>query len=167
MYVMGYVEKNLLPSEKIIIKAQVHWAIFIAPVIVIGMILLLAILFLAEYASSKYISNIFCFTAVFFLIGLVPTASSAITYFTTEFALTDQRIIAKTGLLRQRSLELMLTKVESIGVDQPLVGRLLNYGTIVVIGTGGTKEPFSNIADPMSLRQRINAKIAAMSGKTS
>jgi len=157
---MGYVEKNLLPDEKIMLKAQVHWAVFIAPVMVIGMILLLSILILAESAGSNYISILFCGVLVLFIIGLMPTISSAIIYFTTEFALTDRRIIAKTGLLRQRSLELMLSKVESIGVNQPLVGRLLNYGTITVIGTGGTREPFLNIAAPMSLRQCINAQIA-------
>ena len=163
---MGYVEKNLLPDEKVLLKAKLHWAIFVAPVIDIGLLLLLAILFLAGTAKSSSLSSLLCCVTVFFLIGLIPTVSSVISYLTTEFALTDRRIIAKTGLLRQRSIELMLSKIESIGVNQPLVGRILNYGTIVVVGTGGTKEPFANIADPMSLRQRINAQISNMSGKT-
>jgi uncharacterized membrane protein YdbT with pleckstrin-like domain len=100
-----------------------------------------------------------------FLILLLPILSPLITYFTTEFAVTDRRIIAKTGLVRQRSLELMLSKVESIGVSQPLMGRLMNYGTVVVVGTGGTKEPFSFVADPMALRQRINAQIINITDK--
>ena len=81
---------------------------------------------------------------------------AAARYFTTEFAVTDRRIVAKTGLLRQRSLELVLGKVESIGVDQPLFGRMLNYGTIVVSGSGGTRQRFPSISDPMRLRNKIN-----------
>jgi hypothetical protein len=53
-------------------------------------------------------------------------------------------------------LELNLAKVESIGVEQTLLGRMLNYGTIVIVGTGGTRQPFKDIADPMSFRRAVN-----------
>jgi uncharacterized membrane protein YdbT with pleckstrin-like domain len=101
-----------------------------------------------------------CFALPLFLLGLLYAARAAVSYFTTEFAVTDKRIIAKTGLLRRRSLELLLSKVESIGVNQPIMGRIFNYGTIVVVGTGGTKEGFPNIVAPMDFRKRINAQIA-------
>ena len=87
-------------------------------------------------------------------------ASAVSRYLTTEFALTDRRIIAKTGLVRRVSLELLLQKVESIGVSQPLMGRLFNYGTIVVSGTGGTRQAFPNITEPMGLRNQVNTRIA-------
>ena len=91
---------------------------------------------------------------------LLSAISAVITYLTTEFALTNKRIIAKSGLVRRRSVELLLPKVESIGVDQPILGRILDYGTITVTGTGGTKEPFGTIAEPMELRKRVNAQIS-------
>jgi uncharacterized membrane protein YdbT with pleckstrin-like domain len=69
---------------------------------------------------------------------------------------SNKRVIAKTGFIRRRSLELLLTKIESLGVSQPIVGRIFNYGTITVTGTGGTKEPFKNIMNPMELRQVVN-----------
>ena len=83
-------------------------------------------------------------------------------YKTTEFAVTNKRVIAKTGWIRRRSLELLLTKVESIGVSQPIMGRVFNYGTITVVGTGGTREPFHNIVEPMGFRKRVNAQIEGL-----
>jgi uncharacterized membrane protein YdbT with pleckstrin-like domain len=74
---------------------------------------------------------------------------------TSEFAITTKRIIIKVGLISRRTLEMNMTKVESVNVDQGIFGRILGYGTIVVIGTGGTKEPFTYIADPMSFRKRF------------
>jgi len=73
---------------------------------------------------------------------------------------TDKRVIAKTGFLDRRSVDLLLSKVESIGVNQPIMWRMFNYGTIVVVGTGGTEEGFPNIADPMDFRKCINTQIA-------
>ena len=61
-----------------------------------------------------------------------------------EFVVTNKRVIVKTGLISRRTLEMNLNKIESVNVDQSILGRLLNYGTITIIGTGGTKESFTN-----------------------
>jgi uncharacterized membrane protein YdbT with pleckstrin-like domain len=74
---------------------------------------------------------------------------------TSEFAITNKRIIIKVGLISRRTLEMNLTKIESVNVNQSIFGRMLGYGTIVVIGTGGTKEPFADIADPMAFRKKF------------
>lgn len=74
--------------------------------------------------------------------------------FTSEFAITNKRIIIKVGFISRRTLEMNLQKIESINVDQSVLGRILGYGTIVVIGTGGTKEPFANIIDPLEFRKQ-------------
>ena len=83
-------------------------------------------------------------------------------YRTSEFAVTTKRIIIKVGLIRRRTLELLLTKVETVGVDQSIPGRVLGFGTILVTGTGGTKEPFSNIADPMEFRRHVQEQTARL-----
>ena len=80
-----------------------------------------------------------------------------ITARTSEFAVTNKRVIIKVGLIRRHTLELLLGKVESIGVDQSILGRIVGYGSIVVIGTGGTKEPFKNIAEPLEFRKQVQA----------
>jgi uncharacterized membrane protein YdbT with pleckstrin-like domain len=74
---------------------------------------------------------------------------------TSEFAITDKRIIIKVGFLSRRTLELNLSKVESVNVDQSILGRILGYGSIVVIGTGGTKEHFADIRNPLEFRKQF------------
>ncbi|HET8541292.1 MAG TPA: PH domain-containing protein [Anaeromyxobacter sp.] len=81
---------------------------------------------------------------------------------TSEFAVTNRRVIIKVGLVSRRTIELNLEKVESIGVEQTVLGRILAYGTIVVVGTGGTKEPFRGIADPMGFRRAVNEATEAL-----
>jgi uncharacterized membrane protein YdbT with pleckstrin-like domain len=79
----------------------------------------------------------------------------------SEFAVTNKRVLVKVGLIRRHSLELLLQKVEGIGVDQTLTGRILGYGTITVSGTGGTREAFRLISDPLEFRRQVQAEIAA------
>ncbi len=85
---------------------------------------------------------------------------------TSEVAVTNRRVIIKVGLVSRRTVELNLEKVESIGVEQTVLGRILGYGTIVVVGTGGTKEPFRRIADPMGFRRAVNLATEALRGRT-
>lgn len=73
---------------------------------------------------------------------------------TSEFAITNKRIIIKVGFISRKTLEMNLGKIESIAVDQTILGRILGYGTIMIIGTGGTKEPFFNIVAPLEFRKQ-------------
>jgi uncharacterized membrane protein YdbT with pleckstrin-like domain len=76
-------------------------------------------------------------------------------YLTSEFAITNKRIIVKQGFVSRRTMELNLNKVESVSVDQSILGRILNYGSITVLGTGGTREQFANLAAPLEFRKRF------------
>lgn len=73
--------------------------------------------------------------------------------YSDEFAVTNKRVIVKTGLISRRTLEMNLSKIESVNVDQTIFGRLLGYGTITIIGTGGTRESFPNISHPIEFRK--------------
>ena len=75
-----------------------------------------------------------------------------------EMAVTNRRVIIKTGLASRRSLEIMLAKVESIGVVEPTMGRILGYGTLTIHGTGGTPEPFSRIGTLRNFGARCSSK---------
>jgi uncharacterized membrane protein YdbT with pleckstrin-like domain len=77
----------------------------------------------------------------------------------TEMAVTNKRILIKTGLVSRRTFELLLSKVESIGVQEGLLGRMLGYGSVVVRGTGGTPEPFSTITHPLEFRRQVQQQI--------
>jgi uncharacterized membrane protein YdbT with pleckstrin-like domain len=74
-------------------------------------------------------------------------------------AVTNKRVLIKVGLLSRRSTQIMLSKIESVHVDQSVVGRLLSFGTIVIRGVGGTPEPFVKIADPLEFWNEVQEQI--------
>ena len=81
---------------------------------------------------------------------------------TSEFGVTNKRVLVKVGFIRRYSIELLLTKVEGIQVAQSILGRILRYGTIIVTGTGGGKEPFHKIDDPFEFRRQVQEQIEAI-----
>ncbi len=78
-----------------------------------------------------------------------------IAYLTSEFAITNKRIIIKTGFISRNTFEMNLSKIESINVNQSILARILGYGTIVIMGTGSTREPFADIRDPLIFRRKF------------
>ena len=93
-----------------------------------------------------------------FGIGLLFLLAAWIDSITTELAVTTKRVISKRGLISRKTVELNLAKVEAIGVNQSILGRILGYGTVTVVGTGGTKEPFLYIASPLEFRRVVQAQ---------
>jgi uncharacterized membrane protein YdbT with pleckstrin-like domain len=127
----SYVDSNLLAGEKIVHRAEISlWSV--AHLIALGVILLAA-----------------------FGLGIIFLAWAWIRYKTTEFAVTDKRIIAKTGLISRNTVEMFLDKVESLHVEQSVLGRILNFGTITIRGSGSTDEPIANISAPLELRKQF------------
>ena len=142
-----------MPGEQIVHRANLHWLVFLLPIL----------LFIAAIWLFSVGGNIAKFLAVFLIVGVLVTGLIAvIERRTSEFAVTNKRVLIKTGLIRRHSLETLLGKIESIGVAQSILGRILGFGTIVISGTGGSKEPFHKIADPMMFRRRVQEQIAAM-----
>ena len=80
----------------------------------------------------------------------------------SDFAITNRRVIIKVGLFSRRTLEMNLDKVESIHVDQSIIGRMLGYGNIEVIGTGGTRELFMCITSPIEFRKQYQLAVSAL-----
>jgi uncharacterized membrane protein YdbT with pleckstrin-like domain len=149
---MGYVDDHLLPGERVVYRGHLHKLAYLGPV-------LLAILLII--AGSFSISTSTALAVGLFIVALAPLVWAHINYTSSEFAVTDKRVIIKTGFVQRRTLETMLGKVEGIGVDQTLFGRLLDYGTITVTGTGGTKEQFPRIATPLEFRRQVQGQISA------
>lgn len=147
---MGYVDSNLLPNEHVTYRARLHRIIYLLPVCVLIVALVVALL------SGSWIAG-----GVLGLIGIVLLIPPWIRSVSSEFAVTNKRVLVKVGLIRRHSLELLLQKVEGIGVDQGILGRILGYGTITVSGTGGTREAFRMIADPLEFRRQVQASLAA------
>jgi uncharacterized membrane protein YdbT with pleckstrin-like domain len=138
----NYVERNLAPGERILYKGQVHWVVYLAPV--------LLLCFGLPWLSIGGKSGIVIVAA-----GLIAGAAAYIRQATSEFAITDKRVIFKTGLFSRKTIEINRARVESVEVDQDIIGRLLNYGTVTVAGTGGTREPFTLIDKPLEFRRMV------------
>ena len=126
----SYVDSTLLQDETVMYRAKISlWSI--AHLIFFGLLLLVV------------------------GVGLVFLIWAWIRYKTTEFAVTDRRIIAKTGLISRSTIELFLDKVEALHVEQSVMGRLLDFGTVSIRGTGATEEPIRNISAPLILRKQF------------
>ena len=146
---MSYVEANLMNGEQVVYQTSLHWLMYFWPIVlaVVGLSLFLVVPALG--------------LGVLALAGLLGVVVF-ITVHNAEFAVTNKRVIMKTGWLNRRSLELLLSKIESIAVDQGFAGKLWGYGTIVLSGTGDSHEPFQNIADPFEFRKQVQEQIAGV-----
>jgi len=148
---VGYVERHLLAGERVVYKTRLHWVLFVKPALVVlaGMILMVL---LRQVQDPPWL---WMFGAAVVLIGLVWAFVHYVEVMTSEFAVTTSRLILKVGLISRYTTELLLAKVESIGVQQGLIARLLNYGDLTVTGTGGAREIFRRVRDPIGFRNHV------------
>ena len=121
----------------------------------------MGIVIVASSFGNRYQAPLEGLGGLFLIVAGLLGLSRWIISRTSEFAVTNKRVVIKVGLIRRHTLELLLAKVESIGVEQAVLGRILGYGTIVVVGTGGTRESFTNIAQPLEFRKQVQAHAAA------
>jgi uncharacterized membrane protein YdbT with pleckstrin-like domain len=160
---MSYIEQNLIPGEKLIYRTGVHWSVLFGPAIVAAIIAApgIAILTFRDEIVAKGIpvNAADIAAAAFIVVAVAIFGYSVIKKNATEIAVTDKRVIIKTGMTSRRSLEIMIAKVESIGIDETLMGRMLGYGTVVIHGTGGTPEPFRKIAHPSEFRMAVQQQV--------
>jgi uncharacterized membrane protein YdbT with pleckstrin-like domain len=156
---MSLANQNLVANEHVVVKARLHPAVFAYPVlgIVFG-VLILPPTPPANTVDMTSLTRPLVFLFILFCVWAL--AQMAVLYLTTDLAVTNQRIIGKRGLLQRHSLDVLLRKVESVEVHQGLVERLLGFGTIVITGSGGTRQRFPGIGDPLTLRAAINNQIA-------
>ncbi|MES2620987.1 MAG: PH domain-containing protein [Bacteroidota bacterium] len=101
--------------------------------------------------ETKYHWKIFFTLSGLFTLFVVP----ALKRWSDEFVITNRRVIIKTGIFARSTFEMNLNKIESVNVDQSIFGRMFGYGTITIIGTGGTKESFTDIARAVEFRKNF------------
>jgi uncharacterized membrane protein YdbT with pleckstrin-like domain len=154
---MSYVARVLQPGETLLYTTKLHWLIYLRTILLLIICVILAGLAVST-SDNQNISLALRIAAVIFGVLAVGAALHAfIRRATTELAVTDHRVIYKTGLLARHTIEMNRDKVESVDVDQTLLGRIFGYGTIVVRGTGGSLEPIRDIGDPLTFRSYITA----------
>jgi uncharacterized membrane protein YdbT with pleckstrin-like domain len=157
---MRYVRRVLQPGETIVYTTKLHWLIYVHTILLLFICIILAGAAIAT-SDNQGISLALGIAAVIFaLLALSAGLRAFIRRTTTELAVTDHRVIYKSGLLSRHTIEMNRDKVESVDVDQSLLGRIFGYGTVVVRGTGGSLEPIRNIGDPLTFRTYITASPA-------
>lgn len=164
---MSYVEKHLIPGESVQYQTSLHWIVMLGHGAIGILLALLAMALPIAWASlgtktkgpavptAVYLFALLCFLAggAFFSIALLKRKA-------TEMAVTNKRVIVKTGIVERRTTEILLSRIESVAVDEPALGRLLGYGTVIVRGTGGTPELFEKIYHPLEFREQVQRQIA-------
>ena len=159
---MGYVDENLIAGEVVTYRGRLHWTGLLRPAALAAALMVLGLVGIVYgFRSAGW--------SIFATIGLIVMATGAVTLIkalierrAAEFAVTNKRVILKTGVVRRRTAEMFLAKIESVGADQTILGRALGYGSIVLRGTGGSTEPFDNIDRPLEFRRQIQEQIAML-----
>jgi uncharacterized membrane protein YdbT with pleckstrin-like domain len=154
---VSYVDKNLLPGETVEYRARLHKIIFLHP----ALFAIVGLGFVGFGLLNPGLAAFWMLGLVFLLYAAGVGAGRALRYATSEFAITNKRVLIKVGFIHRHTLEMLLTKVETVRVDQGLLARMLGFGTIVVTGTGGTNEPFPSIADPLEFRRQVQARASS------
>jgi uncharacterized membrane protein YdbT with pleckstrin-like domain len=147
-----YVDEVLQPGEVIRIVTTTTWTGYLPG----GALWVIALLFFFWHPQSDGMRNIGLVLAlVLFLVGTYFMVQTWWKRWTTEVAVTDRRIISKTGFIHRRTVEMHMDKVESVDVIQSILGRLFNYGDIIIRGTGETVEPLRGIDQPLQFRNHV------------
>jgi len=146
-----YVDKHLLTGEHVVYRSQQHWVVFTGP-------MLLFVVAIAPLVYSRS-NGMLMLASVLFLSALIWFVARVIARASAQFTVTNKRVVVKLGTIRRRAIEMLLSKVEEIAVDQGIFGRVLGYGTVVIVGTGGSKEIFMLIADPLEFRRQVQEQI--------
>jgi uncharacterized membrane protein YdbT with pleckstrin-like domain len=157
---MSYVKKVLLPGEILVYETGLHWLVYGRAILLLvaGSALAIGTLALTggQIASSGPEAALAA-AGLLGVVGFLAYVGAAIRRASTELAVTDQRVIYKSGIISRHTLEMNRSKVESVDVDQSILGRIFGYGTVVLRGTGGSSEPMAAISAPLAFRSHITA----------
>ena len=140
---MSYVEKNLMKNEEILYTGNTHWSYWIKPIV------------LSTITSALLIS-----VPILLFIPVVILLNAALDYFGREIALTNKRVIGKTGFIKRTSIDSKLDKIDSVILNQGIIARVFGSGTII-ISTSGLNSPFTWLDKPNDFRSAVNDKMHA------
>ena len=157
---MSYVQSILLGDERVLLIAKLHWIHF-KKAILIGIVFAVSIMI---YISSNS-TLAFVFVMLAGLAFLIAFIAELVTYICTELAVTDKRVIHKTGVISRQTMEQQIARIDSITVSQTIVGRILGYGTIDIRGSGTSFTPIEKIASPLNFRREVQHAMDMSSGQ--
>jgi len=158
---MSYVERVLQPGETLLCRSRLHWLIYLPVLPFLAIFVLGAALYLGMQSNAGDAASAILplgLIVIGALGAIVAWFRAWLRRMTTELAVTDRRVIFKRGLVRRHTVEMNMDKVESVDVDQSVLGRMFNYGDVTVRGTGASIEPLRLIDDPLAFRSCVTAR---------
>jgi uncharacterized membrane protein YdbT with pleckstrin-like domain len=152
-----YIDQILQPGEKVLYSTNAHW-MFYLPALAAWIVV--AILLAASGLVVVPVLTLLCWAtaAVVAVVALFLTIKGWFHRWTTETDVTDRRVVHKTGFIKRSTFEIALDKIESVDVDQSILGRLLNYGDVTIMGVGEGRQRIPTIASPLAFRNSITAR---------
>ena len=145
---MSYVQSVITPGESVVAQAKTHWFIYVGP----AFWLLLSLTLMVAVPPLG---------VILLILSLILLLRAWLYAYSTELAVTSKRVIAKFGFIRRNTVELRHDKVEGLHVKQGIIGRIFDFGSIVVTGSGGTNAPIPYIANPLKFRSAALTGIEA------
>jgi uncharacterized membrane protein YdbT with pleckstrin-like domain len=172
---MGQLDEVLNPDEKVLFRTRLHWlpcapgALFVSLLGAAAIVVLL--IFARQPVADLFARQPLAATILAMLLLLAVVVPLLVIRFlvaTHVFGVTDRRVIARMGWITTRTVDLNVTKVESLVIEQGAFGRLFRYGDLKVVGTGGTSETFRGVRDPIGFRKAVNSaadRVVARAGE--
>ena len=145
---MSYIKHVLQPGETIRYQGSVHWILYL-PAIILGVV---------GVASSAFGPPGWVVAAICFLAALILALRAWFIRWMTEIVVTDRRVIYARGFIQRHTVEVHMDKIESVDVDQTMLGRIFDYGNVTIRGTGTTLEPLRDVDRPIAFRNEVTAR---------
>jgi len=159
---MSYIDASLVPGETVVYQTRLHWIVMLRHIL-LGLLLCAVSGALLSYFLPRLSNTDKHMTeggAVALLVcGILAIFAGAVRRNATEMAVTTRRVVVKQGLVGRKTIEMLLNRIETIEVSEPMAGRMLGYGSITMVGTGGTSEPFHKIAHPLQFRSEVQQQL--------
>ena len=148
---MDYVERILQPGEQVRHISSIHWIVY-WPGVAVALLAVVAYWF----SETRYLTGFWRYTGyALALVAVILLVQQWFQWWITEIAVTNRRVIYKTGFVRRQTNEMNMDKVESVKINQTILGRILDYGDVTILGTGEGFETLRTIASPIELRNGI------------
>jgi len=154
-----YIDDILQPDEKVLYSTNAHW-IFFLPAIVSWIVAFVLFVASGMVPPGPLVLVCMSLSAIVAIFALYKTATAWFHRWTTETDVTNFRVIHKTGFVKRQTFEMSVDKVESVDVNQSILGRILNYGDVTVLGVGEGGKTLDTIASPLAFRNAITARPA-------
>src|SRR3954452_10555787 len=152
-----YIDDILQPDEKVLYSTNAHW-IFYLPAIAAWIVAVVLLVLSRGTVTESIVLLCLSAAVVVAITALYWTVKAWFHRWTTETDVTNLRVVHKTGFIKRRTFEMALDKVESVDVNQTILGRILNYGDVTINGVGEGRETIRTIASPLAFRSSITTR---------